>query len=87
MSASAEPAAKLDPQQPPVRSRIAAAAAINADLVGIDLLPTGNGYTVIELNGAVDFDASYALPGSDIFRDAADALGLLPADTGLAATA
>ncbi len=61
---------------------IAAAAAINADLVGIDLLPTEEGYSVIELNGAVDFDASYALPGHDVFRDAADALGLLPVDAG-----
>ena len=66
---------------------IAAAAAINADLVGIDLLPTGEGYSVIEFNGAVDFDASYALSGRDVFRDAADALGLLPADAGLAAPA
>ncbi len=66
---------------------VAAAGAIGADLVGIDLLPTGRGYTVIELNGAVDFDASYALPGRDIFRDAAEALGLRPAASRLAATA
>ena len=66
---------------------IAAAAAIAADLVGVDLLPTGDGYTIIELNGAVDFDGSYALPGHDVVRDAADALRLLPASTPLVATA
>jgi hypothetical protein len=34
---------------------------------------------VIELNGAVDFDTSYSLPGRELFHDAARALGLLPA--------
>jgi glutamate carboxypeptidase len=58
---------------------IAAARAVGADLVGIDLLPTRSGYCVIELNGAVDFDTSYSLPGRELFHDAARALGLLPA--------
>jgi glutamate carboxypeptidase len=58
---------------------IAAAAAIGADLVGVDLLPAGDGYTVIELNGAVDFDDLYSLGGRDVRREAAAALGLLPA--------
>jgi RimK family alpha-L-glutamate ligase len=57
---------------------IAAAAAIGADLVGIDLLPAGQSYTVIELNGAVDFDRSYSLPGRDVLRDTVCGLGLLP---------
>ena len=57
---------------------IAAAAAIGADLVGIDLLPAGESYTVIELNGAVDFDRSYSLPGRDVLRDTVRGLGLLP---------
>ncbi len=57
---------------------IAAAAEIGADLVGIDLLPAGDGYSVIELNGAADFDDMYSLPGHDVMRDAAAALGLLP---------
>lgn len=60
---------------------IAAAAAIGADLVGVDLLPAGDGYTVIELNGAVDFDGLYSLAGQDVLREAAVALGLLPART------
>lgn len=46
----------------------AAAAAIGADLVGVDLLPAESGYIVIELNGAVEFDPGYSLPGSDIYR-------------------
>lgn len=56
---------------------IAAAAAIGADLVGVDLLPSGDGYAVIELNGAVDFDDLYSLAGQDVLREAAVALGLL----------
>ena len=61
---------------------IAAAAAVHADLVGIDLLPAGDGYTVIELNGAADFDIDYSLSGHDVFREAAVALDLLPARLG-----
>ena len=38
-------------------------------LVGVDLLPTGNGFVVLELNGAVDFRPLYA-PGRDVFADA-----------------
>ena len=52
----------------------AAARAIGADLVGVDLLPVGPGrYVVLEVNGAVDFTAEYA-PRSDVFRDALFAL-------------
>ena len=41
---------------------LAAAAAAGAELLGVDLLPDGNGgYTVLELNGAVEFTAEYAL--------------------------
>lgn len=56
---------------------IAAAAAIGADFVGIDLLPTRDGHSVIELNGAADFDSTYSLRGQDVFREAAAALDLL----------
>jgi [lysine-biosynthesis-protein LysW]--L-2-aminoadipate ligase len=50
----------------------AAAAAVGADLVGVDLLPTAaGGYTVIELNGAVDFTPSY---GEDVFARVAGML-------------
>jgi [lysine-biosynthesis-protein LysW]---L-2-aminoadipate ligase len=55
---------------------VAAARAIGGDFVGVDLLPCDGGYTVIELNGAPDFNATYSLPGRDVFLDAAAALGL-----------
>jgi RimK family alpha-L-glutamate ligase len=58
---------------------IAAAAASRADFVGIDLLPLEDGYTVIELNGAADFNETYSLPGRDVFHDAAAGLGLVRA--------
>ena len=48
---------------------LAAAAAIGADLVGVDLLPTENGFLVSELNGAVDFRAHYALDGRGVFEE------------------
>lgn len=54
----------------------AAAAAIGADLVGVDLLPTDDGYVIVELNAAVEFDGDYSLPGADVYSDAAHALGL-----------
>jgi len=47
---------------------LAAAEAADLDLVGVDLLPTGPGrFTVLELNGAVDFNDDYRLIG-DPFR-------------------
>lgn len=53
-----------------------AAAAVDADFAGVDLLPTADGYVVLELNGAVDFDGRYSLAGRDVFADAAHALDL-----------
>lgn len=53
---------------------VAAAAASRAELVGVDLLPDGRGgWTVLELNGAVEFTPDYALAG-DVFARAAWAL-------------
>lgn len=38
---------------------------LGADLVGVDLLPTGPGcWTILDLNGAVDFNPIY---GQDVF--------------------
>jgi [lysine-biosynthesis-protein LysW]---L-2-aminoadipate ligase len=65
------------PALPPPEARrlaIAAAAAIGADLVGVDLLPTPQGYVVLELNGCVDFNEDYSLPGGDVFDDAVEPL-------------
>jgi len=70
----------LRPADVPPEARslaIAAAAAVGADLVGVDLLPLdGERYVVLELNGAVDFDEHYSLDGGDVFVEAAQALSL-----------
>lgn len=61
---------------PPAAIKLSEAAArsIGADLVGVDLLPTGPGrFSVLELNGAVDFGHEYSL-GPDVFAAALGAL-------------
>jgi [lysine-biosynthesis-protein LysW]--L-2-aminoadipate ligase len=53
---------------------VAAAQAIEGDLVGVDLLPTPEGgFVVLELNGAVEFNHQYALDG-DVFTRTLDEL-------------
>ena len=67
------------------------ARALAIDLAGVDLLPWDGGWVVLEVNGAIDFDERYVLPGHDMYREIAQALGLPlgPAqyseDTGVAA--
>ena len=59
------------PTEPPPLARtlaLSAAAAIGADLVGVDLMPTENGFLVAELNGAVDFPTLYSLDEGDVFE-------------------
>jgi [lysine-biosynthesis-protein LysW]--L-2-aminoadipate ligase len=63
---------------------VAAAAATGGDLVGIDLLPSPNGYVVLEVNGCVDFTADYSLGSGDVFEDAVTSL-VLPGIAELAA--
>lgn len=62
---------------PPVAAQevaLAAAAAVGAGLVGVDLLPVGDDrWVVIEINGAVEFTTDYAL-GADVFAAVIDAL-------------
>jgi [lysine-biosynthesis-protein LysW]--L-2-aminoadipate ligase len=54
---------------------VAAARAIEADLVGVDLLPAAEGgHVVIELNGAVEFNEQYSLDGGDVFQRTMTAL-------------
>jgi RimK family alpha-L-glutamate ligase len=68
--------AHVEPVEAPPLARalaLEAARAARADLVGVDLLPTGNGFVVLELNGAVDFRPVYA-PLRDVFSDAVAAL-------------
>jgi len=57
---------------PPVARQLAleATAAIRGDLVGIDLLPLGDGFVVSEVNGAVDFRPAYAQGPGSVFRSA-----------------
>ena len=64
-------------EPPPVAAELALAAAraSGLDLVGVDLLPTGpGGFSVIELNGAVDFRPVYALGEGDVHAGAMAAL-------------
>lgn len=61
-------------EEPPNEAAVlalAAARAVGADLVGVDLLPRpGGGWVVIELNGAVEFTSEYAA-WCDVFADVA----------------
>jgi len=70
--------ARREPVSPPDEARaiaIGAAAAVGGDLVGIDLLPSDLGtWVVLEVNGAVDFNGTYAL-GDDVFAEVREALG------------
>jgi RimK family alpha-L-glutamate ligase len=54
---------------------LAASAAVGTDLAGVDLLPVAGGWTVLEVNGAVDFSNAYALDG-DVFSAVRQALVL-----------
>jgi [lysine-biosynthesis-protein LysW]---L-2-aminoadipate ligase len=58
-----------------VELAVEAASAVGGDLVGIDLLPlAAGGYSVLEVNGAVDFTSEYSFDGRDVFADVADLL-------------
>ena len=63
--------------QPPAEAAalaLAAVAAVGADLAGVDLLPLPDGgWTVLEVNGAVDFTRQYRRDG-DVFEAAVEAL-------------
>jgi [lysine-biosynthesis-protein LysW]--L-2-aminoadipate ligase len=66
------------PTDPPAGARalaVEAAAALGADLVGVDLLPMPDGgWSVLELNGAVDFTGEYSIDGADVFGAIVQAL-------------
>jgi RimK family alpha-L-glutamate ligase len=60
---------------PPDASALALAAthAVGIDLAGVDLLPLGDGWIVLEVNGAVDIRPLYSL-GRDVYEEALAAL-------------
>ena len=66
-----------EPVVPPPEARalaIAAARAVGAGFLGIDLLPSDGGWIVLELNGCVDFTHEYGLFGGDPFVEVVSAL-------------
>lgn len=71
--------ARREPVVPPPDAcevALAAAAAIDGDLVGVDLLPADLGtWVVLEVNGAVDFTSAYSF-ADDVFAAASAALSV-----------
>ena len=68
--------ADVVPADPPPIAKalaLAAAEAARVDLAGVDLLPTRNGFVVLEINGAVDFRPLY-LDSGDVFAETVAAL-------------
>jgi RimK family alpha-L-glutamate ligase len=64
----------VKPPRAALELAIASAAAAGGDLVGVDLLPTHDGgWTVIEINGAVEFTDDYSLD-RDVFAAAFEGL-------------
>jgi [lysine-biosynthesis-protein LysW]--L-2-aminoadipate ligase len=64
----------VEPTPDAIDLAIRAAQAIEADLVGVDMLPTPDGgHVVVELNGAVEFNEQYSLDG-DVFERTLTAL-------------
>jgi len=56
---------------------IAVADSLGTDLVGVDLIPLeAGGFSVIEANGAVEFDERYSLVGGNVYLATAEALAL-----------
>jgi RimK family alpha-L-glutamate ligase len=55
---------------------LAATRAVGCDLVAVDLLPLDDGYVVLELNAAADFDDAYVGCGEDVDAEVARALRL-----------
>ena len=63
----------VDPPAAALDLAVRAAAAAGMDLVGVDLLPQPDGgYTVLELNGAVDFTREYGLDRDPFAATAAE---------------
>jgi RimK family alpha-L-glutamate ligase len=71
--------ARREPIAPPPDAcaiAVAAARALGADFVGVDLLPADVGtWVVLEVNGAVDFTSAYSVD-DDVFAAASSALAV-----------
>jgi RimK family alpha-L-glutamate ligase len=63
----------VHPSNEILSTAVRAAAAVEADLVGVDVAATHNRSTVIDVNGCADFTSEYG-SGADVFADAASAL-------------
>jgi [lysine-biosynthesis-protein LysW]--L-2-aminoadipate ligase len=61
------------PSKEIVSTAVQAAAAVEADLVGVDVAATHNRLTVIDVNGCADFTSEYG-SGNDVFVSAASGL-------------
>jgi len=62
--------ARRVPVEPPLGAcalALAAADAVGADFVGVDLLPSSEGYVILELNGCVDVTDAYSLDDTSVF--------------------
>ena len=69
--------ARIDPPASALDLAVRAAAAAGTDLVGVDLLPQPDGgYTVLELNGAVDFTREYGFERDPFVAAAAELVRL-----------
>ena len=67
------------PLSPPPAARRLAREAVDAlgiDFAGVDLLPTRDGFVVLEVNGAVEFDKAYDFADSDVYTALVQALDL-----------
>ncbi len=59
----------MDPPAAACLLALNAADSVGADLVGVDLLPDGDGgWVVLELNGAADFTSDYNRPDESVFE-------------------
>jgi glutathione synthase/RimK-type ligase-like ATP-grasp enzyme len=65
--------ARIDPPAAALDLAVRAAAAAGLDFAGVDLLPEPDGgWTVLELNGAVDFTRDYGLDRDPFAATAAE---------------
>ena len=63
----------VEPPPEALELAVRAAEAAGADLIGVDLLPDGDGgHTVLELNGAADFTREYRLDRDPFVAAAAE---------------